>query len=244
MEAQTSEDSEVATATNGAPAPVAAVWHTLLLFAILGAWTWHGMGSANRMRALTDVNRLSFYAQTIAAEWLLLGFVLFGVWKYGAPLTTILGKKWQSAAEVAKDVGIALLFWICSLVLLGTVGVLLQTKQDRSAINFLLPSTTTERLLWLAVALTAGICEEAVFRGYLQRQLQAWTRNVPAGIFLSSIVFGTVHAYQGWRLMIIIWLLGAMLGILAFWRGTVRVGMISHAWQDGLAGLLGGFLKR
>jgi hypothetical protein len=45
-------------------------------------------------------------------------------------------------------------------------------------------------------------------------------------------------------LMIIIWLLGAMLGILAFWRGTVRVGMISHAWQDGLAGLLGGFLKR
>src|SRR5436305_558859 len=35
------------------------------------------------------------------------------------------------------------------------------------------PQNTLEVALWIAVSITAGICEEIVFRGYLQRQLGA-----------------------------------------------------------------------
>jgi hypothetical protein len=57
-------------------------------------------------------------------------------------------------------------------------------------------------------------------------------------IAVVALGFGAMHAYQGWKMAVSIGFLGLMLGILAHWRGTVRPGMIAHAWQDTLAGLL------
>ena len=64
----------------------------------------------------------------------------------------------------------------------------------------------------------------------------AFTKSAPAGILLSAATFGAAHAYQGFRMTILIALYGAMFGILAYWPGTVRPGMISHA--------LAGFIER
>lgn len=33
-------------------------------------------------------------------------------------------------------------------------------------------------------------------------------------------------------------LYGAICGVLAYWRGSIRPGMIAHAWQDSLNGVL------
>ena len=87
-------------------------------------------------------------------------------------------------------------------------------------------------------SVTAGICEETIFRGYLQRQFMALTKSAPAGILFSAAAFGVVHAYQGFRMVILIGLYGAMFGILAYCRGSIRPGMIAHAWQDSLNGVL------
>ena len=77
-----------------------------------------------------------------------------------------------------------------------------------------------------------------IFRGYLQRQFIALTKSVPAGILLSGAAFGAAHAYQGFRMVILIGLYGTMFGVLAHWRGSVRPGMIAHALQDSLSGVL------
>jgi hypothetical protein len=66
----------------------------------------------------------------------------------------------------------------------------------------------------------------------------ALTKSAPAGILLSAATFGAAHAYQGFRMTILIALYGAMFGILAYWRASVRPGMIAHAWQDSLNGVL------
>jgi hypothetical protein len=102
----------------------------------------------------------------------------------------------------------------------------------------MLPHTNIEVALWMLVAITAGICEEGLFRGYLQRQLIAFTGNVPAGLILSAIVFGAGHAYQGLRSAALIAIYGLVFGILAQWRKSVRPGMIAHAWQDTLSGIV------
>jgi hypothetical protein len=52
------------------------------------------------------------------------------------------------------------------------------------------------------------------------------------------VAFGAGHAYQGFRMAILIALYGAMFGILAQWRGSVRPGMIAHAWQDSVSGVV------
>ena len=82
------------------------------------------------------------------------------------------------------------------------------------------------------------MCIRDSFRGYLQRQFMALTKSAPAGIVLSAATFGAAHAYQGFRMMVLIALYGAMFGILAYWRGSVRPGMIAHAWNDSLNGVI------
>jgi membrane protease YdiL (CAAX protease family) len=221
---------------------VAAVWHTVLILAIVGGWAYRGVLRAEQLRAVGTVNRIGFYTQTIAAEWILLGVVLLGVWLYKAPIGAVLGKPWKSAGQAAKDFGWGLVFWLGSSVALVIAGLLLRS-QNSARVDFLLPHNAVERCVWVVVAISAGICEEAIFRGYLQRQFLAATQNAPVAIALSAILFGAVHAYQGWKMMIMIGLLGAMLGILANWRGTVRTGMFAHAWQDTVAGLVGGLTK-
>jgi membrane protease YdiL (CAAX protease family) len=95
-----------------------------------------------------------------------------------------------------------------------------------------------EIALWVMLSITAGICEEAVYRGYLQKQFMALTSSVPAGIILSALAFGLAHSYQGFTRVLTIGVMGAMGGILAYWCRSVRPGMIAHATQDVLAAFL------
>ena len=107
------------------------------------------------------------------------------------------------------------------------------------AIRNLFPQGRLEVALYLAVALTAGFCEEVIFRGYLQRQFAALTRGATGGIVLQGITFGAAHGYQGWKFMLMIAVFGTMFGLLAHWRGSLRPGMIAHFLQDGIGGLVG-----
>ena len=52
------------------------------------------------------------------------------------------------------------------------------------------------------------------------------------------MVFGMMHAYQGWRAVVLISIIGMMFGGLVAWRKTLRVGMVAHGGQDIWAGWL------
>ncbi len=127
-------------------------------------------------------------------------------------------------------------------MLLWVLGQLLRPAALSRNVS-MLPERGIELALWIALSVSAGICEETIFRGYLQRQFTALTKSAPAGILLSAAAFGGVHAYQGFRMTILIALYGAMFGILAYWRGSVRPGMIAHAWQDSLNGVLAALIR-
>ena len=139
--------------------------------------------------------------------------------------------------EVVRDIGIGLLFLTATIAFTSIFGAH-DHAVDR-ATQFLLPQTTVESVLWIAVSITAGICEEAVYRGYLQTQFASLAKSAPAGILLSGLVFGASHSYQGLTRASLIGVTGMMAGILAYWRRSLRPGMIAHALQD----LLGGFVR-
>src|SRR5208283_6127256 len=147
----------------------------------------------------------------------------------GASVLLVLGDRWHSAREVLRDVGIAVGFWVVAAILLWISSKLLRISGMHRNMQFMMPHGAAELTLWIALSITAGICEETIFRGYLQRQFMALTKSAPAGILLSAAAFGAAHAYQGFRFVILISLFGAMFGILAYWRGSVRPGMIAHA---------------
>jgi membrane protease YdiL (CAAX protease family) len=214
--------------------------HTILVLAILGAWAFLGRIIADQLRVAVNPHRLRFYVITLFFEWLLFVFVMTGVRRSGASVLVILGDRWRSVRQVLRDIGIAAAFWLVSAGLLLILGRLLRIAALGRNMDFILPQGGAEITLWLALSVTAGICEETIFRGYLQRQFMALTKSVPLGILLSAAAFGAAHAYQGFRMVILIGLYGAMFGILAYWRGSVRPGMIAHAWNDSLNGVLAG----
>ena len=221
---------------------VASPIHTISVLAAMGAWTIGHKIFADQLSATANPNRVRFYIATLFYEWLMFVLVLAGVPRSGAPVLIILGEHWHSVRQVLRDIGIAAGFWIVAAMLLWIFGWLLRIAALGRNVS-MLPHRGIELTLWIALSVTAGICEETIFRGYLQRQFMALTKSAPAGILLSGAAFGAAHAYQGSRMAILIGLYGAMFGILAYWRGSVRPGMIAHAWNDSLNGVLAGFVR-
>ena len=188
------------------------------------------------MRVVLNPDRVKVYERTILSEWLVLAVVLVGVWLNGSPLFTVLGDRWRSGRQFFRDVGIGLLFLIASIMVTSMLGS--HGGMGDKVTQFLLPQGKVERALWVVLSVTAGICEEAVYRGYLQKQFMALTKSAPAGIFFPALVFGAAHSYQGLARASMIGVLGAMAGILAHWCHSVRPGMISHVLQDVLGGMV------
>jgi uncharacterized protein len=212
--------------------------HTFVVLAAAGAMAFRGAVNVNQMRTALNFNRVRMYERTIVTELVMLALVLLGVALAHSPLTTVLGEHWRSLRQMLRDLGIGIAFSIVSTLLLSTFNSVLHSADTDRAVRFILPHGRFEMALWVALSVTAGICEEAIYRGYLQRQFVALTKNAPIGILLQAAAFGLAHSYQGWHGAVAIAMEGALLGALAHWRKSVRPGMISHAWKDALAPLL------
>ncbi|MGA7108481.1 MAG: CPBP family intramembrane glutamic endopeptidase, partial [Terracidiphilus sp.] len=157
------------------------------------------------------------------------------VHQYGGGLATLSCGRWTSWRSVAVDMGIALPFWLLWEGVAKGAHWLLEgaTGQGRpKTVDSLLPRSLTEILVWIALCVTAGICEELAFRGFLQRQLHALSGNIVVAVAAQGLVFGLFHSYQGWRNVVVISVLGALYGALAAWRRNVRANIVVHAWGD------------
>ncbi len=216
--------------------PVASPWHLGLVLAVIAGLALLGTLRADQMRSAVTLDRIALYERIILSEWLTLALVLMGVWLNGSSLATVVGDRWRSARQFLRSAGIGLLFLVVSIAATSVLGA--HGGAGSKATQFLLPHGGVEIGLWIVVSITAGICEEAIYRGYLQKQFMALTKSVPVGIVLSALAFGLAHSYQGFARASLISLMGAMAGILAYWCRSVRPGMIAHALQD----LLGAFV--
>jgi membrane protease YdiL (CAAX protease family) len=222
---------------------IASSIHMVVVLAIMGGWTFWQKIRMDRLSVTAHPNRVRGYVLGICFEWALFAVVLAGVRRRKGSFRIILGDRWHSGRQVLRDIGIALGFWVVASGLLWVCGWVLQIHGNNPAIIAMLPHGALEVVLWIALSVTAGICEEAIFRGYLQPQFMALTRNAPGGILLSAAVFGGAHAYQGYKMVILIAFYGAMFGSLSYWRGSVRPGMIAHGWQDSLNGVLAAVMR-
>jgi membrane protease YdiL (CAAX protease family) len=192
-------------------------------------------------------HHLGNYVVTIAWEWLLAGIALLGIRLKKVPLRELLGKKRRDIRDLFVDIGTAGVFWVISLMVLAMVALFLRLfhlESPQKKIGQLAPSTLSEAGLWIVLSISAGICEEFLFRGYLQQQFIRTTGRVWVGVLVSSVLFGCAHGYEGIAGMLMITVFGALFGLLALWRKSLRAGMIAHAWHDGFTGIALALLNR
>lgn len=217
-------------------ANIAPVWHTAGVLLLLGAISALSLRMSLMDPAAQGKHRALGYLITMASEWLIVGFIAFK-----APLQTLTGKFALTWKSVLRDLGIAIAYLLVAQVVLGTISAVLSRflpSHANAVLKNMVPHTAVEIGLYLLLSLTAGICEELMFRGYLQRQFVAWTGNAAAAIILQGIVFGLAHGYQGPSMVIVISVFGCMFGWLAWWRKSLRPGMMAHFIQDGVGGIV------
>ena len=212
---------------------VAPGWHTAVLLLIILSVS----GLSAYRHSLSPIGfshgKSLGYLSVILMQWLTLAFIWFGIRQRGLSLRDLISGSWPRWTSVLRDIALAVGFIIVSAIVLATVSHLLHAG-NRDVVSRLLPHAPTEAALYLLLCATAGVCEEIIFRGYLQKQFSALTHSVSAGLILQAVVFGAAHGYQGPRLMVVITVFGCLFGLLAQWRQSLRPGMIGHFLQDAL----------
>ena len=110
---------------------------------------------------------------------------------------------------------------------------LVKIRAAFASLGFLLPQGPVERLTFAAVALTAGICEEILYRGFLLHVFHA-DLHLPvlwaAGVAVAA--FGIAHSYQGAKGILATTVLGAVFMGLYLLTRTLIPCMLLHTLID------------
>jgi membrane protease YdiL (CAAX protease family) len=96
------------------------------------------------------------------------------------------------------------------------------------------PTRQLQYLVCVISALSAGVCEEVGFRGYMQRPIEE-RHGIIVAIVISSIMFTLLHLTKGWALVgmvPIVFGAGLLLGALARAAGTLWFGILGHWLMD------------
>ena len=194
-----------------------------------------------RAPAQPHLARLTLWKSWMAMLWgLSLAAIL--IWVYKARSWSLLGfqfpagwRLWASAAVILAMIAL----YAHSISRLRTMPIeRKQTLQARLGIHALmLPHTRAELVWFTALSLTAGFCEELVFRGYLFWAPQTLV-GVSGAAAVSCIAFALAHSYQGVAGVVKTGIIGALLmgSVLAF-RSIVPA-IIVHALIDVAQGIV------
>lgn len=131
---------------------------------------------------------------------------------------------------IGMSIGALILFVFFSKKVRSKVSSVLADE----SIQFLIPKTLGERLLFFLVAITAGFCEEIIFRGvmvYYLSNLSFDLSMVTIGI-ISSVLFGIIHLYQGWKGVLQTTYLGGIFFFLFVATGNLWIPIVLHFIVD------------
>tara|TARA_B100001559_G_scaffold181843_1_gene152122 strand:- start:1518 stop:2309 length:792 start_codon:yes stop_codon:yes gene_type:complete len=87
--------------------------------------------------------------------------------------------------------------------------------------------------LFLAVVIMAPIGEEIVFRGFLQKFLEEYWKDITRAVLITSLFFAMIHFNPYWTIQI--YLLGIILGFLSWKTKSVIPSVILHSINNGVA---------
>lgn len=82
------------------------------------------------------------------------------------------------------------------------------------------------------MAITPAICEELLFRGVLQNQLEKWFKNAHIAVWIAAIIFSAIHfQFYGFLPRMV---LGAALGYLLVYGKSLWLPIVAHCVNNSL----------
>lgn len=187
--------------------------------------------------------RTSAYIQSIITLWLLAA-VTVGVWIYQGRNLAIIGFViiWDLQFYVCLGIVILIIAFLAQQIFEVSrkqeARDKIRKELEKTSLDALIPHTEKELKVFMLVSVTAGICEEIMFRGFLIAYLSHYM-DTGLALILSSALFGMGHLYQGFTGVLRTMFVGAGFAILYALSGSLLAPVILHAAIDVHAGITG-----
>lgn len=189
------------------------------------------MVQARMLDDVVELPRTAAYVSSIASLWLL-ALATAGAAFAGGPGISRLG---------LQAVPLTTSLLLAAGMTAAGVGLLFAFKaagfREAGILRQLLPVTIPERALFVGVAITAGICEELIFRGFLMTALTQSSGSPVLAAVISSGAFGVLHAYQRPPGALRAAIIGCVLASSVVMTGSIYAAIIAHIAIDLLSGL-------
>jgi uncharacterized protein len=235
--------------------PLYIPWDFVLILIFLGIVVpWRGASRMKRLLNKPELNsadRLSLYASTIIFQLLIVSIVALRTLARSVSPEE-LGLAVPDPRQVIW-VSFTLAVVLCVNQVIGLRRITKMPDGKRGSFfaitERIMPRTRTETLVFSALALTAGLSEEFLYRGFV---FMAFVRMVvnfgpPNAIaaILSSALFSLAHIYQGRRGLITTFIVGIIFVVIRTWTGSLVPAVVAHAGLDFVAGLtMSKFLRK
>jgi CAAX protease family protein len=218
----------------------------LILLLLATVVPWRGAVRINRLLrkpGLSSADRLSLYASTIFFQWIIVAIV---AWRSASRM--------MSAEELGLEARDRWRVAFISIILTGilsasqVVSLRKITKMPEGQRGSLfaitekiMPRTPVETCVYAGLALTAGISEEFLYRGFVFAAFARMFANCgssgAAAAALSAAWFSLAHVYQGRRGVITTCVVGIIFASARIWSQSLIPPAIAHFGVDLAAGL-------
>lgn len=183
--------------------------------------------------------RIAGYQHAMATEWAvslfaLLAWILRGhAWSL---LPLFAAAPWRLALGGLLAAGMIVLMAVQLASVRTNPATREAVRRQIGTLDPLLPRQRGELPWFLALSVTAGVCEEWLFRGVLTTLLAGWI-GLPLAVAASCVAFGFAHAYQGPAGIAKTALVGLAFSAIVLATGSLVPAMIVHAAIDVGSGL-------
>lgn len=220
-------------------------WDFWLIFVVLGILLpWRGYQRMRSLMTLSEVtghDRLKLYAATILFQWVLTALVAWRAFARGLSLSELaLQGSARASLFVVTIIGAVLVaagHW-------ANVRRMAKSSHPnvarlRALGSRLFPRSAGELLLFVVLSLTAGLCEEFLFRGFVMAALLRAGLAEWLVVLLSALMFGIAHLYQGKGGSVGTGILGTIFAVARLAYHSLLPAVVWHSTLDVVAGVAG-----
>jgi membrane protease YdiL (CAAX protease family) len=220
-------------------------WDFWLIFLFLGVLVpWRG---SIRMKKLLEKastsshERISLYGSTMLMQWAVTAFAFWRARVRGISAGDLgLGGD-EFSAVVLAALGGGLLFGVLHWRNLRRIARAAGPSAERmhSIGRHILPQSSVELIPYCGLAITAGVCEEFLYRGFGYAALTRVGLPIWLVVVGTSILFGLAHLYQGRGGVLGTAILGLLLACSRAVLGSLVPSIVWHSVIDLVAGIAG-----
>ncbi|HEU5060041.1 MAG TPA: CPBP family intramembrane glutamic endopeptidase [Kofleriaceae bacterium] len=207
-----------------------------LLMPPLNAWELH-RGLKRAVAAGVPGARRVQYVSAISMAWLFSAIAAAAAFDGGRTIDDLRLAPPSGLGLVVSvgAVAAALAFLLQQARACGTPEGIAALRKEIEPAAWFLPGDAADLRTFRALSLTAGICEEWLFRGYMLALVTPWL-GLAGAIAATTLLFAAAHFYQGAAGVVKTGLVGLFMGVLAWGTGSIWAPIVIHALLDWMQG--------